>query len=65
MLTLSIAMFSVISAGCTAIGQQPPASPPAAPASDCPALVFTDREFAFELQRTLAAAYSGEADIGE
>ncbi|WP_241481306.1 alpha/beta hydrolase family protein [Methanoculleus sediminis] len=51
------------------IGQQSPASPPAtpdaAPAPDCPALVFTDREFAFELQRTLGASYSGEADIGE
>lgn len=61
--------FSVVSAGCIAPGQQPPASPPAtavaAPACDCPALVFTDREFAFELQRTLGASYSGEADIGE
>jgi len=65
MLTLSIAMFSVISAGCITTGQQSPASSPAAPPPDCPALVFTDREFAFELQRTLGASYSGEADIGE
>ncbi|WP_231476614.1 hypothetical protein [Methanoculleus sp. MH98A] len=27
--------------------------------------MFTDREFAFEFQRTLGASYSGEADIGE
>jgi len=58
-------MFSVISAGCITTGQQSPASSPAAPPPDCPALVFTDREFAFELQRTLGASYSGEADIGE
>jgi Dipeptidyl aminopeptidases/acylaminoacyl-peptidases len=61
--------FSAISAGCTATGQQSPESPlptaVAAPAPDCPALVFTDREFAFELQRTLGASYAGEADIGE
>lgn len=58
-------MFSVISAGCTTAGQQSPASSSAAPSPDCPAFVFTDREFAFELQRTLGASYSGEADIGE
>jgi len=66
-ITLSVAIFSAVSAGCT--GQQSPESPlPAAvgaPAPDCPALVFTDREFAFDLQRTLGASYSGEADIGE
>lgn len=66
---LSITFFSVISAGCTATGEQSPESPlpttVAAPAPGCPALVFTDREFAFEFQRTLGASYSGEADIGE
>jgi len=31
----------------------------------CPDLVFSDQEFAFELKRTLAAAYAGEADIEE
>ncbi|MCK9343170.1 MAG: prolyl oligopeptidase family serine peptidase [Massilibacteroides sp.] len=69
MITLSIAIFSAVSAGCTATGQQSPESPlptaVSAPAPDCPALVFTDREFAFELQRTLGASYAGEADIGE
>ena len=69
LITLSITIFSVISAGCSATGEQSPVSPlPAAvgaPACDCPALVFTDREFAFELRRTLGASYSGEADIGE
>ncbi len=68
MLTLSL-LILVVSAGCTAIGQQPPASSPAAavapPASDWPTFVFTDPEFAFELQRTLGATYAGEADIGE
>jgi len=68
-ITLFIAILSVVFAGCSATGEQSPVSPPAtpvaAPASDCPALVFTDREFAFELQRTLGASYSGEADIGE
>jgi alpha-beta hydrolase superfamily lysophospholipase len=69
MITLSIAIFSAVSAGCTATGQPSPESPlptvVAAPAPDCPALVFTDREFAFEFQRTLGASYAGEADIGE
>ncbi|WP_300999058.1 alpha/beta fold hydrolase [Methanoculleus sp.] len=69
MITLSITILFVVSAGCTSTGQQSPASPPAtavaAPAPGCPALVFADREFAFEFQRTLGASYSGEADIGE
>ncbi len=69
MITLSITIFFVVSAGCTSTGQESPVPPPAtavaAPACDCPPLVFTDREFAFELQRTLGASYSGEADIGE
>lgn len=68
-ITLSITIFAVISAGCSATGEQSPESPlptaVAAPAAECPALVFTDREFAFELQRTLGASYSGEADVGE
>lgn len=68
MITLSLTVL-VASAGCTATGQQPPAPSPAtavaAPAPDRPPLVFTDREFAFEFQRTLGAAYAGEADIGE
>jgi len=68
-ITLSIAISFAAFAGCTAIGSQSPSLPSvtvtAAPACDCPALVFTDREFAFELQRTLGAAYAGEADIGE
>ncbi len=34
-------------------------------ACSCPPLVFSDPEFAFELERTLAAAYAGEADTGE
>jgi pimeloyl-ACP methyl ester carboxylesterase len=69
LITLSLTILFSISAGCTGLNQQPPASPPvtavAAPACDCPPLVFTDREFAFELRRTLGASYSGEADIGE
>ncbi|MDN7024646.1 alpha/beta hydrolase [Methanoculleus sp. FWC-SCC1] len=68
-ITLLITLLFAVSAGCIGTGQQPPASPVvtavAAPAADCPPLVFTDQEFAFELRRTLSAAYSGEADIGE
>ncbi len=68
-ITLLITIFFAISAGCIGSGQQSPASPAvtaaAAPAADCPSLVFTDEEFAFELRRTLGATYSGEADIGE
>ncbi len=30
-----------------------------------PELVFSDPEFAFELRRTMAAIYAGEADLGE
>jgi len=33
--------------------------------SSCPELIFKDTEFAFELRRTLSAAYAGEADLGE
>jgi dienelactone hydrolase len=68
-ITLFIILFFTVSAGCTGPGQQSPASPAvtavATPAYDCPRLVFADQEFAFELQRTLGASYSGEADIGE
>ena len=34
-------------------------------ASPSPELIFSDPEFAFELRRTMAAIYSGEADVGE
>jgi pimeloyl-ACP methyl ester carboxylesterase len=61
--------FLAISAGCTAPAPQQTDSPivdgEPTSGSDCPALVFRDQEFAFELKRTLGASYSGEADIGE
>lgn len=64
-----IATILAISAGCTeSIPQQPPSlavTPAPSSGSNCPALVFNDPEFAFELKRTLAAAYAGETDIGE
>ncbi|MDO8873542.1 MAG: alpha/beta fold hydrolase [Methanoregula sp.] len=64
-----IVTLFAISAGCTENISQQPLSPAVTPAPssgcDCPALVFKDTEFAFELKRTLAAAYAGEADIGE
>ncbi|MDP2797540.1 MAG: alpha/beta fold hydrolase [Methanoregula sp.] len=69
LIIVSIAAILAISAGCTE--PIPEASPSLAvtpaPSSgcDCPALVFKDPEFAFELKRTLAAAYAGEADIRE
>jgi hypothetical protein len=66
---LSIVIILAVSAGCTGPAQQQPASPSItsipSPGCDCPSLVFTDPEFAFELKRTLALAYAGEADIGE
>jgi len=69
LIILYITIFLVISAGCTVTSQQHSSSPAVIPLSstgcNCPALVFNDSEFAFELKRTLAAAYSGEADIGE
>jgi len=33
--------------------------------SPAPELIFSDPEFAFELRRTMAAIYAGEADLGE
>jgi len=69
MIILFITIFFAISAGCTGPIQQPQPSPAVTsaptPAFECPPLVFTDQEFAFELRRTIAASYSGEADIGE
>ncbi|MDD1683240.1 MAG: alpha/beta fold hydrolase [Methanoregula sp.] len=68
-IVLCITAILAISAGCT--GPVPPQPPTltttqvSSPACNCPSLVFTDPEFAFELKRTLAAAYAGEADIGE
>ncbi len=66
---LCIAAILVIAAGCTGTAPQQIPTPAITPAPtqgcDCPALVFTDSEFAFELERTLAATYAGEADIGE
>ncbi len=68
-ITLLITLLFAVSAGCIGTGQQPPPSSAvtavATPAADRPPLVFADPEFAFELRRTLGAAYSGEADIGE
>lgn len=67
-LIIGIAVAFSISAGCTGYPSQYPApsvTPSHSPGCDCPSLVFTDPEFAFELKRTLAAAYAGEADIGE
>ncbi len=66
---ITVIAIAVISAGCTAPVPEPQVAPsmtpPLSQACDCPQLVFSDPEFAFELKRTLAAAYSGEADIGE
>jgi len=63
-ITILLTIIFAVFAGCTDPVQQSSASP-AVSATDSPTLVFTDQEFAFELQRTLGAAYSGEADIGE
>lgn len=69
MFCICIIAILTISAGCTGpVARSPPASPVTqltASGCDCPLPVFTDHEFAFELKRTLAAAYAGEADIGE
>jgi len=66
---LCLAAILAVSAGCAGTAPQQQISqtttPATTPGCDCPALVFTDKEFAFELTRTLAAAYAGEADIGE
>jgi len=66
---LGMAIFLIVSAGCTTTTPQQVVSPAITPVSSaeciCPELIFTDQEFAFELKRTLAAAYAGEADIGE
>lgn len=63
---LLITVFFAVFSGCTGTGQQSPASPAVtAAAADRPPLVFSDGEFAFEIQRTIGAAYAGEADIGE
>lgn len=43
----------------------PSASASAGSSTDCPELVFSDPEFAFELRRTMSAIYAGEADLGE
>ena len=43
----------------------PAGSPSPESACSCPALVFSDPEFAFELIRTLSAVYAGEADVDE
>ncbi len=62
-----IVLAGLFAAGCTTtIPQQAPGEilPPPTQCS-CPQLVFRDPEFAFELKRTLSAAYAGEADIGE
>lgn len=65
-----ILIIFAVSAGCSSTAPQqeaPPVTvmPAGSGARDCPPLVFSDPEFAFELTRTLGAAYSGEADIGE
>ncbi len=67
---LSLAICSAFFAGCTGAVHESPPSPVATapappPAAPCPALVFSDHEFAFELARTMGASYSGEADVGE
>jgi dienelactone hydrolase len=68
-IVLCITAILAISANCTEpVHPQPPSltvTPVSSPACNCTALVFEDPEFAFELKRTLAAAYAGEADIGE
>lgn len=59
----------VLAAGCTTAEPGRQAQTPPTPAPDascsCPALVFSNPEFSFELLRTLSAAYNGEADAGE
>jgi len=77
---LLLTMILALTAGCTGPGGETPASPSspvvtanetiasaatAAPDAAAPSLGFTDPEFAFELRRTMGAAYAGEADIGE
>ena len=64
-----IAIIFILSAGCTGTVQQSEDSNAVTmvnePAENSSPLIFDDREFAFELQRTLGASYSGEADVGE
>jgi len=67
---ICIAAILAAFSGCMAPAGESPAPVPATQATvpqgcNCPSLVFTDSEFAFELERTLAATYAGEADIGE
>jgi dienelactone hydrolase len=68
-LLLIVLLVLTTGTGCMTTAPFPAAAPVLSPASQaacsCPALVFSDQEFAFELKRTLAAAYAGEADIGE
>ncbi len=62
-------LLLITGTGCTTTVPSPPVTPALSQAPQaecpCPALIFSDPEFAFELKRTLAAAYAGEADIGE
>jgi pimeloyl-ACP methyl ester carboxylesterase len=67
---LIITSAFIISAGCIDPENQPPLPPAAANPEpiqerECPLFVFDDQEFAFELNRTTGASFSGEADIGE
>ncbi|MBN1432836.1 MAG: alpha/beta fold hydrolase [Methanomicrobiaceae archaeon] len=63
-ITVLLTIIFTISGGCTDSVQQSVILNDVN-AADSPTLVFTDQEFAFELQRTMGASYSGEADIGE
>jgi alpha-beta hydrolase superfamily lysophospholipase len=65
-----LAVVALAGAGAAGGATRPPAAGPSAAAvettaSAAPELIFSDPEFAFELRRTMAAIYAGEADVGE
>lgn len=60
-----VTLLLAASAGCTGQDPESPDSSAAPADGDSSSLVFADREFAFELLRTIGASYAGEADIGE
>ena len=68
-LVLMLALILLLLPGCMTTASSTLAGPSLSQVTrdtcSCPALVFSDPEFAFELRRTLSAAYAGEADIGE
>ncbi len=69
--TVLLAVVALVGAGAAAGTSRAPAAAALGTAavetttSPSPELIFKDPEFAFELRRTMAAIYAGEADVGE